>query len=201
MIKIDFIYRVLRYHIPSFFRFKIFGKFFKNYKTKKFLLVGKNTSFSKNFKCGECGHIGHSSYIGPNVELGNFVLISDHVNIIGNDHVYDIPGTPITLSGRPNDYLTLKTIIKDDVWIGHGVTIMRGITIGEGSIIASNSVVTKNIPEYSIYAGIPAKFIKRRFEKEKDLEKHKNFLMKFREGDLLLMHDNEPIFKKTKKTK
>ena len=51
-------------------------------------------------------------------------------------------------------------IIEDNVWIGEGAMIMPNVHIGKGSIIAANSVVTKDIPPYSIAAGVPAKVIR-----------------------------------------
>ncbi len=190
---IYFFYRLIRYYFPSILRFNVFGKLFRNQTVGKFLLVGKDTKILKNFESGICVQIGYRCFIGPSVSLGNFVLISDSVHIIGNDHIHDVVGVPVTLAGRPNNYELLETVIHDDVWIGHGATIMRGITIGEGSIIASNSVVTKDVPPYSIYAGVPAKFIKKRFP-DQDIEKHKKFLLLFRQGKYRLLHDNKPIF-------
>jgi virginiamycin A acetyltransferase len=52
--------------------------------------------------------------------------------------------------------------IGDDVWIGANCTITDGVKIGNGSVIGANSVVTSDVPEYSIYAGTPAKFIRKR---------------------------------------
>lgn len=51
-------------------------------------------------------------------------------------------------------------VIGDNVWIGEKAAILAGVTIGEGAIIGANAVVTKNIPPYSIAAGIPARIIK-----------------------------------------
>ncbi|HFI1792856.1 TPA: DapH/DapD/GlmU-related protein, partial [Escherichia coli] len=53
-------------------------------------------------------------------------------------------------------------IIGNDVWLGTGVTVLRGVRIGDGAIIGANAVVTKNIPDYCIAVGVPAKVIKRR---------------------------------------
>ena len=52
-------------------------------------------------------------------------------------------------------------IIEDNVWIGEMVCILSGVSIGKGAIIAAGSVVTKDIPAYTIAAGIPAKVIKK----------------------------------------
>ena len=63
--------------------------------------------------------------------------------------------------------------IGNDVWLGMGAYIMPGVTIGNGVIVAANSVVTKDISDYSIVAGVPAKIIKKKFTDEiiQDLNK------------------------------
>ncbi|HCU69312.1 MAG TPA: chloramphenicol acetyltransferase [Desulfomicrobium sp.] len=53
-----------------------------------------------------------------------------------------------------------------DVWIGHGALVMPGVTVGTGSVVASGAVVTKNVPDYAIVAGVPARVIKYRFPAE-----------------------------------
>ena len=55
-----------------------------------------------------------------------------------------------------------KVVIGDDVWIGRRVIILPGITVGKGSIIGAGAVVTKDVPEYAVVAGVPAKVIKYR---------------------------------------
>ena len=59
-----------------------------------------------------------------------------------------------------------KTIIENDVWIGHSVIIKQGITIGNGAVIGMGSIVTKDVAPYSIVAGSPAKEIRKRFAPE-----------------------------------
>ena len=73
---------------------------------------------------------------------------------------------------KPNSCYLGKIHIEDDVWIGHAVTIIRGVTIGEGSIVGANSLVTKDIHPYSIYGGIPAKLIRKRFSSEEERKEH-----------------------------
>ena len=57
-------------------------------------------------------------------------------------------------------------IIGNDVWIGYEALIMSGVTIGDGAIIGARAVVTKDVPPYTIVAGVPAKPIRRRFSDE-----------------------------------
>ena len=60
-----------------------------------------------------------------------------------------------------------QTIIGNDVWIGEFVTVKGGIRIGDGAVIAARSVVTHDVPPFAIVAGVPARFVKWRFDKEK----------------------------------
>jgi tetrahydrodipicolinate N-succinyltransferase len=59
-----------------------------------------------------------------------------------------------------------KTTIGNDVYIGHDAFIMPGVTIGDGAIIGARSVVTKDVPNYAIAVGTPAKIIRYRFNEE-----------------------------------
>ena len=100
-------------------------------------------------------------------------MLANDVQIIGGDHRFDIPGTPMLYSGRAE----LKaTTIGRDCWIGARSTIMCGVNIGDGSIIAAGAVVTKDVEPYSIYGGVPAKKIKARFDTTAEIEKHKEML-------------------------
>lgn len=56
-----------------------------------------------------------------------------------------------------------RVSIGHDTWIGHGVVIMPGVRIGNGAVVGSNSVVTKDVPDYAIVAGAPARVLRSRF--------------------------------------
>lgn len=60
---------------------------------------------------------------------------------------------------------SLPIKIYDDCWIGANATILPGVIIGKGSTVASGAVVTKDVPEYSLVGGVPAKLIKKLREK------------------------------------
>ncbi len=124
-------------------------------------------------------YIGRDSFIETDVVIGNNVMFGNRVAIIGRyDHHYQKPGVPIRLAEQIRDPaynwkgLGMTTIIEDDVWVGYGSTVLCGVTIGEGSIIGAGSLVTKDVEPYSIYAGVPARKVRSRFDNPLDLQTH-----------------------------
>lgn len=103
------------------------------------------------------------------------IIFDSNVTIMGGDHNTNQIGKYMfdVEEKRPEDDLPVE--ICDDVWIGTGVIILKGVKIGTGSIIAAGSVVNKNIPDYSICGGVPARIIKERFSSEQ-LKIHSNLL-------------------------
>jgi virginiamycin A acetyltransferase len=90
--------------------------------------------------------------------------------------------------------------IGNDVWIGLNVIILSGVKIGDGVVIAAGSVVTKSIPAYSIYGGVPAKFIKLRLREDQIFELQKiqwwNWpIEKIRENEALFYNDVDKFIK------
>ena len=102
--------------------------------------------------------IGKSVYVMNGVLLmasggiiiEDYALVAAHAKIISNDHD---PYYRPALTCKP-------VIIKEGAWIGAGAAIMKGVTVGKYAIIGSNSVVTKDIPDYAVAVGVPAKVIK-----------------------------------------
>ena len=111
--------------------------------------------------------------IGNNVGISNTALVSaneiiieDNVLIGGGTRIYDTDFHSLQLSERlkyENDRGIKAAAVKigKGAFIGAGVTILKGVEIGECSIIGAASVITKNVPPYEIWAGNPAKFIKK----------------------------------------
>jgi acetyltransferase-like isoleucine patch superfamily enzyme len=97
----------------------------------------------------------------------NRIEIHDHVKIGGGTVIYDTDFHSLDYkerSAKPEIYDNVKTapiVIKSNVFICAHSTILKGVTIGENSIIGASSVVAKNIPNNEIWAGNPARFIKK----------------------------------------
>jgi acetyltransferase-like isoleucine patch superfamily enzyme len=92
------------------------------------------------------------------VEIGDFALVGPGCYITDADHRFEDPLLPV-----PDQGMTVKgpTVIEDNVWLGANVVVTSGVRIGKRSVIGANSVVTRDIPEFSIAAGIPAKVVAR----------------------------------------
>lgn len=152
-----------------YWRYRIWGYHNVN---KSAYFIGKSR-ISKDILVGAYSSIGPKAWIGPKVSLGKYVLIAPNVTITGDDHNYDIAGTPVMFSGRPELRFTL---IEDDVWVGQNVSIRAGVVVGRGSILAMGAVITKDVEPYSIVGGVPAKVIGRRFKSRDDEQKHDSML-------------------------
>jgi len=95
----------------------------------------------------------------PNlVEIGENVWVTAGVMILC--HQRDLKFYKVGQPVMDCPLTTKKVIIKDGAHIGIGAIIMPGVTIGKGAIIGAGSVVTKDIPDYSVAVGVPAKVIK-----------------------------------------
>lgn len=126
-------------------------------------------------------NIDRYSYIGNkctiiNTSIGSFTSIADNCIIGGASHPIEwVSTSPVFHEGKNilkknfsnHNYNPYKsTTIGNDVWIGNNVLIKSGVTIGNGSIIGMGSVVTKDIGDYEIWAGNPAKIIRYRFDEK-----------------------------------
>ncbi len=123
--------------------------------------------------------IGDGSYLGnfchvfasSKIEIGKKVLIADRVYISDNVHGYKNIHLPII--DQPVEQ-TDTVLIDDGAWIGENVCII-GASVGKNSVIGANAVVTKNIPDYCLAVGAPAKIIKRYNFEHKEWQKTNKF--------------------------
>jgi len=109
-------------------------------------------------RVGNNSNIGAYSYIGASgsIEIGDNVLMGPRVSLLAEQHNYDRLDIPMKQQGVSRG----KIVIEDDCWLGSGCEILSGVTVHRGAIVATGSVVTKDVPPYSIVAGVPARVIK-----------------------------------------
>ena len=93
--------------------------------------------------------------IGP-VEIGNNVMLAQHIVVSGLNHNY----MNVDISPKEQGVDCKRIIIADNVWIGANSVITPGVTIGKHAIVGAGSVVTKDVPPYSVVVGSPAKIVK-----------------------------------------
>ena len=133
------------------------------------MVVGEGTKIDPRayFIHGNLIEIGNNCDIGAyatfmtqcsNIKIGNDVAIAPHASFIadnmdssGRGKIIDLPN--ISSSG---------IIVENGCWVGIKAVILPGVRIGKGSVVAAGAVVTKDVPDYSIVAGVPAKVVKNR---------------------------------------
>ena len=147
----------------------------RNAKLGRFTEIGERVSF-KDSTLGDYSYIErHAQAIYA--KIGKFSAIAATASINALEHPIErVSQHKITY--RPNEYFLAKKIdsrfretrmahgveIGNDVWIGYGAVIMAGVKIGDGAVIGAAAVVTKDVEPYAIVAGVPAKFLRWRFE-------------------------------------
>ncbi len=109
--------------------------------------------FGNRVTFGKGAFINHSAILSASggIEFGEGVAVAPGVRIATINHDFN---------ERHTKYTYGKVTIKKNAWIGMNVTICPGVTIGEYAVVAAGSVVTKDIPDYAVVGGVPAKVIK-----------------------------------------
>lgn len=132
---------------------------------KIFRHCGKDVTFHHNilFSKGSNISVGDNSLINryvmlddrAEISIGSFVMVAAGATIETHTHPFDDFSVPIAQSGRGG----VPVRIGDNCVIGYNAVLMAGVTIGYRCIVGANSVVTKDIPDYTVVGGVPAKKI------------------------------------------
>lgn len=161
-------------YLRSVLRMKFYKLFFKS--------IGSDTTIERDCKFAypKTIEIGRRVFINTGniflnspkdgIKIGNFVNIAPQCIFLTSNYDYTDWTKPMNYSSK-TIYKPIE--IGDDVWIGAGSVILPGVKICRGAIIGAGAVVTREIPEYAIVGGSPAKLIKFRFDKE-TIKKAKN---------------------------
>ena len=95
---------------------------------------------------------------GGEVHIGSFTGIGQHCVIVASSHMIDQPGTYIHTRW---DESKVGVYIGENVWVGASCVIVAGVTIGDNAIIGAGSIVTKSVPPNEMWAGVPARLVRR----------------------------------------
>jgi virginiamycin A acetyltransferase len=161
----------LRRHEDSVFKQNLIGHdvLLENALLEGQCAVGDRTRLIGDIHIGRYTIIGYENILhGGCITIGRFCQFGPRVAIYAVDHTLEHI-TPY--NNRLLFHGDLKALsvfnpveVGHAVWIGHGVTILPGVKIGNGAVIGAGAVVTKNVGDYEIAVGNPAKVIKKRFD-------------------------------------
>lgn len=148
------------YLLPPFIRPLFFKIIFRSY--GKNVLIGQNCHFHYPWKIEIGNHvsIGGGAKFFPSYQIKDaFIVIEDNVMIAPNLCIF---GAGHPTDNPLNQHVADQVLIKMGAYIGGNVTIRYGVTIGTGAVVAAGSVVVKDVPDYQIVGGNPAKVISSR---------------------------------------
>lgn len=114
---------------------------------------------SNDISIGPNSGIGINSWIQGPVSIGADVMMGPECRIYTRNHAHADLARPMRLQGFE---APRAVTIDDDVWLGARVMIMPGTTVGRGSILAAGTIVTRDVPPYSVVAGVPARIVRDR---------------------------------------
>lgn len=136
-------------------------------------LRGVNIKIQTGTRVDSQCEIGGNTYIGcytyiTRAKIGRYVSIANNVSIGQGEHPLNNVSTSSIFYSSPWNELTEGVCeICDDAWIGVDAVILRNVRVGIGAVVAANAVVTKDVPDFAVVAGVPARIIKYRFPVEK----------------------------------
>lgn len=123
-----------------------------------------------SLRCGKNIYLGKNSHINQyccvwasensKIILGDDLLMGPGCKLFSSNH--DTKNIDIPMNIQP--FVEKDIIVGNNVWLGANAVVVAGVKIGDGTVVAAGSVVTKELPNYVIAAGIPAKPIKKRDE-------------------------------------
>lgn len=124
----------------------------------KKLRVKSGAEISLNAQVGNESELGTRCMIQANVTIGDHVIMGPDIKIYSRNHKSDRLDIPIQKQGKHY----LSTTIGNDVWIGANAIIVAGVNVGNHAIIAAGAIVTKDVPDFAVVGGCPAKVLKYR---------------------------------------
>ena len=161
------LYHAIGIHLPgSFSRFSLGSRVFRQFCAHMILdhcgewvNIERGVHFGDGLSIGNGSGIGAFSNVPSDVTIGENVMIGQELLVYTHNHSMARTDIPMREQGMTEDK---PVFIGNDVWIGSRVTILPGVHIGNGAVIGAGAVVTKDVPEYEIWGGNPARKLKSR---------------------------------------
>ena len=128
-------------------------------KCGKHVNIEKGAQFPSTVELGDYSGIGIRAQINGKAVIGKNVMMGPDVCMYARNHAFDRTDIPMNQQGFTPEK---PIVIEDDVWIGARVIILPGVHIGTGAVVGAGAVVTKDVPDYAVVGGNPARILKMR---------------------------------------
>ncbi len=147
------VYYLFNYWITYFPVYSVrlcYLRYLMNIKIGKGSFVHLGCIFYENVVIGECSVVGRSCHLLGNITIGSNVSITAQTYIFSSSHYKD---------SASFEAFTKPVFISDRAWVGARAVIGPGITVGTGAVLGANSTATRDIPDYEVFGGTPARKI------------------------------------------
>jgi virginiamycin A acetyltransferase len=134
--------------------------------------IGCGSRIEEGTRIGHGTRINGSIVIkgGGDCEIGRYCALGADVKIITSNHLIGFPNLQCALQrdigATDLEHVRGPVVIGNNVWIGDSAIILTGVKIGDGAVIGAGAVVTRDVPDFSVVTGVPAKVRRLRFSEE-----------------------------------
>lgn len=133
------------------------------------VVIGDNCHIGDNCKIHYFSHIDSDVIIGNNVKIQDHVMVPHGVtledgvfvgpSVVFSNDKYPRSVTPDGVLKSADDWTMVPTLVREGASLGAGCVIVCGVTIGEWAMVGAGAVVTKDVPDYALVMGCPAKIV------------------------------------------